>query len=462
MLLQQNSDLLFILSSAAALIFMVIAYFNWRAAAVARRRAHQLEVELASVESYQEQIESLKAELQEAIDARIEAEKQVSVAGEKVAAANQRMRDWEANREEMLKASKASILEAGSKMSSKLLEDHKRESEQAKKDSEAREKKNKDELMKHWHELTQAVAKIQQRESQTAQQVETVMRALTNPSGAGKMAEIGLANSLNDLGLQEGRDFIQQFHVAGESQNMRPDVVTYLPQDLVMVIDSKASKFLLDLAEAEGTEDEPRVMKQLLQTTHTHLDALARKQYAEAVAKTLQAQGRTMGRMLNVMYLPSDAMLEKIRAADHGLSAKAERADIILAGPAALAGLLSLARQQIAAAKQDANQQTIIALVREVMDSFATALTHVDGIGRGVKTSADKLDAFARSLNARLLPKLRQLESLGVQPAKNKSLPHAIASYEVRRSDEVVTIDAENDTNEESDGTLAIEEKRSA
>lgn len=460
MSVQLNSDFLFVIAGALALVFMLVAYFGWRAAFAARRRAQQLEVELASLGNYSEQIDGIKVELQEALDARVEAEKQVSVAQEKVASAEQRMKDWEKQREESIQAARASVMQAGQELSSKLLEDHKREMVAAKKENEQLAKKTTDELTEKFTTLTKSVAAIQDRAQHNSQQMETVMRALTNPSGAGQMAEVGLENSLKDLGLEKDRDFVLQYHVAGEESNLRPDAVLFLPQDLVMVIDCKASKFMIELADAEGSDSEDAVMARLLGSAHAHLDALGRKQYADAVARMLTERGRKLGRLLNVMYLPSDAMLEKLRKADGGLLAKAEKHGIILAGPASLAGLFSLAKQQIAAAKQDENQQKIIAMVREVMDSFATALSHVDGIGRGVKTSADKLDAFARSINSRLLPKLRNLESLGVAPAKNKAIPHAIASYEVRRSDEVMTIDAEAE--DDAQNALAIEDKKTA
>ena len=80
------------------------------------------------------------------------------------------------------------------------------------------------------------------------------MRALTNPGGAGQMSEIGLENALKNLGLERGRDYVIQPHVTGEEGSaLRPDAMVFLPNDMVMVIDSKASKHIIDLAGAEGT-----------------------------------------------------------------------------------------------------------------------------------------------------------------------------------------------------------------
>ncbi len=80
-------------------------------------------------------------EKEEAMQARMEAEKKVELADQKMQDMEKRMQDWELQRGEALKAAKASILEAGGQLSSMLLEDHKREMEAAKKESEERARK---------------------------------------------------------------------------------------------------------------------------------------------------------------------------------------------------------------------------------------------------------------------------------------------------------------------------------
>ena len=219
----------------------------------------------------------------------------------------------------------------------------------------------------------------------------------------------------------------------------------FLPQDRVMVVDSKASKHLIDLAEAEGTEQEEAELKKLVKRVQEHMTGLSRKDYQKAVADALKAEQRSFSEMLNVMYLPSDAMIERLRKADKNLMDQAEKFGIILAGPTSMIGLFSIAKQQIGQAKQQENQQQIMVLMQEVMDTFATALGHVDGIGKGLQSSAKKFDDFAASLNARLLPKLRRLEGYGVTTSANKPLPHAMPRYDLQRRDDIVTLEAEEE-----------------
>lgn len=375
-----------------------------------------------------------------------EAEKHLELAEQRMRDLQRRMEDWEQHRQEFIKLSEAAVLEAGSKMSNKLLEDHKREAEEVKRQQEQQVKETTEKLMLQFEHITQSVHTLKDISSTNSNRMETVMRALTNPAGAGKMAEIGLENSLKNLGLEVGRDFIMQYHIAGESRGgLRPDAVIFLPQDMVMVIDSKASKFLLELAEAENSEAEAALMDKLKRSMNEHLRTLSARDYRAAIAQQYRDAGRSgqIGHIFNVMYLPSESAIEKIRTADPQFDEKLEKADIILAGPASLTGLFSLAKMNIAAARQAENEAIIINTVKDLMESIAVAFSHVDKVGSGIKSTVEHFEKFARSVNARILPKMHRIHQLGVHTAKNKEIPRPLATYDIRRIEETVTIEAD-------------------
>ncbi len=379
-----------------------------------------------------------------------EADKLLELNEQRMRDLQRRMEDWEQHRKEFIKLSEAAVLEAGSKMSSKLLEDHKRESEEVKRQQEMQVKETTEKLLMQFDTITKSVHSLKDISSNTSTRMETVMRALTNPGGAGKMAEIGLENSLKNLGLEVGRDFIMQYHIAGESRGgLRPDAVIFLPQDMVMVIDSKASKFLMEIAEAEGTEAEAALMDKLKKSMNEHLRTLSARDYRSAISQQYREAGRSgnIGHIFNVMYLPSESAVEKIRSADPQFDEKLEKADIILAGPASLTGLFSLAKMNIAAARQAENEAEIIKTVKDLMESVAVAFSHVDKVGTGIKSTVEHFEKFARSVNSRLLPKMHRINQLGVHPAKNREIPKPLATYDIRRIEETVMIEA--DTPEE-------------
>lgn len=416
-------ETLLIFIGSVALLLLIAAWRMWVSATKAKARVSQLEVEMAAMAYYPQAMERLKAELSAEQLLRIEAEKNIALMQQRVVDMDARAKDVE----EFKKAAKASVMEAGQQLSSKLLEDHKREALAAKEAQEKVAKQTAEHLLNTVQNISKEVATIQSRNADTGKQMETVMRALTHPAGAGALAEIGLENSLKSLGLEPERDFIMQFHVGQEDgSNLRPDAVIFLSNDMVLVIDSKASKHMIELTEAEGSDSEGAVLKQLLASMHKHLDALSRKSYADAVGKLLKERGRTLGHIMNVMYLPSEALIERLRKADKMIAEKCQSTGIILAGPASLAALFSLSRQTISHVRQNENQQRIISEVSELMGAVITVLAHVDGVGKNLKNAAQKFDEFAKSVNKRMLPKLRTLNKLGVEAPKNKPLPMAV------------------------------------
>lgn len=385
-------------------------------------------------------------EKEEAMQGRMEAEKKVELAEQKMLDMEKRMQDWELQRGEALQAAKASILEAGGQLSNKLLEDHKRETEAAKQESEQRAKKASEELLEKMLAVTSKVAALNEQNRVTQDKMAVVWRSLASPGGAGFLAEVGLENSLKNLGLEPLRDYIMQYAINGEGGNLRPDAVIFLPQDMLMVIDSKASKFLLDIAEAEENGELPQdAFNRLKKTMNDHLKALVSKDYRAAIGAMYKESGRSSKsrNILNVMYLPSENAVTHIKRADPEFISKCEKADIILAGPASLAGLLSIARLNIGTQRQAENQDAIIASVQELLDNMVVVLGYADKMGRGIKAAADNFDQFARSVNKRMLPKIRQLVSLGVKPNKSKDLPSRLVSYDMRPSDDMLTIEGD-------------------
>jgi DNA recombination protein RmuC len=368
-----------------------------------------------------------------------EAERKMQLTEQKIADMHERMRDWEKQKEESVQAARAAILKAGGEMSSKLLEDHKREMEAAKQQSEER-------------------VPLKDSTLHTREQMEVVMRSLTNPAGVGQMAEVGLENSLKNLGLVKNRDFVIQYHVAQEEgKNLRPDAIIFLPQDTVMVIDCKASKAMLEIARANTEEEHARAVQALKKTMNEHVKALASRDYRAAVLQSFRDAGKSesVGHIFNVMYLPSESAIEQIRDADPEFDGKLQKSGIILAGPSSLAGLFSLAKMNIAAAHQAENEKVIIQLVADLMESTITALGHVDKVGRDIKAAADHFDAFSKSVNSRMLPRMRALKDLGVTPTRHKDIPAPLASYDIRRVEQTVVIESVH----EETRTVVTEEK---
>lgn len=384
--------------------------------------------------------------LQTATNARIDAEKHSALATQRLEDLRDTIADRETHRQDIINATKAAALETSHQISNKLLEDHKRELETAKKQTEETTKKTTEQLTEHFKTITASVVTLHDHHTKSSARVDTLWKALSTPAGAGQLAEIGLENSLKSLSLESGRDFVMQYSITGdEGRSLRPDCIVFLPQDKVMVIDSKASKFLLELAEADLADKRAEVLERLKRTMNDHLKALISRDYKTAVQSTCKTAGRSAAptHVFSVMYVPSEAALLHIREVDAEFQHKAERAGLILAGPASLYGLLSLARAQLDAERQAESTALIIQTSQELLDTLTTAFSYIDKVGKGIKTSMEQFDAFARSANKFVLPKMRKLTQLGVKPVKAKELPARIGTYEIRAAEDLIVIEAE-------------------
>jgi DNA recombination protein RmuC len=388
--------------------------------------------------------------LARAVVTRLTAERDLATARQQLLAGEQRLADFERLKQESLLATKAALLETGQQLSSKLLDDHKRENAEVKKESEERVRQASADLAKHVGDLAKTVQQLSGQVQQKGERLDTLWRTLSSPGGAGQLAEVGLANTLQSFGLEHGRDFLLQHTTQDEEtgRRLRPDAVVFLPGNSVLVIDCKASKFLVEIAQAEGTPQEEDGYRNLARSMNLHLRALAEKDYKGAILAAWRQSGRgeEIARIFSVMYLPNEAVLVKLYRADADFMRKAQEREIITAGPAGLYCVISIASTEINVLRQVDNQKRIVEMTQSLLDSVTVMLTHAASVGRGIKASAESFAKLTASVNQRFLPRARSLAKLGIQPSK--SLPANLPSYAVH---------SQEDTLIEGDATELVE-----
>jgi DNA recombination protein RmuC len=435
------------------------------AAEAARNEATQRLADKVAAESrlaeLQRLLAALTAERNDAIAARDAALAAEGAAAREVAVMRQQLGDFERLKVESLKSNQAAVLETAQLVSSKLLADHKRENEEAKKTGEALVRQTTEQLYQRFEQVTQAVAQLKGEVGVSGQQLDTLWRALTSPGGSGYFAEIGLANTLKSFGLVEGRDYLLQLTTedAATGRRLRPDAIVFLPGNSVMVIDCKASKFLVEIAQAASVEAEAAAQQNLARTMNQHLKGLAEKDYRSSVTAWCRDSGRgeAITRILSVMYLPNEGALERLHLADPDFVVKAAKHQIVPVGPAGLAGFIGFASVEISLIRQIENQQEIVRGTEMLLDNLTTALSHAAAVGRGIKGAADAYDRFSRSVNGRLLGRSRKLAELGLRPGK--PMPGNLPSYRVDVLDSVIEGESE-DVSESPPAEIAVLVKR--
>ena len=379
--------------------------------------------------------------------AREAAQRAADLAVQERQGVERRMADWEQAKAASIEAAKAAALGSATELSNKLLADHKREAEASKKDSQEQVKLATDTMLEKFQAVTGNVEVLNRQMAENRQTIDTVHRALSHPGGAGRFAEIGLENTLKSFDLLPDRDFVMQYTAAetDERRVFRPDAVVFLSGDSALVVDSKASKHLLEIAETEGTESEAESYARLADSMNQHLKGLADKAYRAAVMDTYRKSGRAgeLRRLISVMYLPNEGAVEKLYRADPEIAQKAARQKITIVGPTGLASLIGFARLDIDLGRQAENQERIIEATRNLLDSLAVTFGYFESVNKGLLSATNNWDKLAKSVNSRLLPRAAALAKFGLRPSGGKALPGRIETFEVRTIAAVEVIEGE-------------------
>lgn len=357
---------------------------------------------------------------------RIESETKVQLTLQEMELLKRQMSDWEKTKEESLKAAKVAMFETGSTI-------FRQEAELVNKNTLAQ-----------FNKMVESVSTLHDRMHKNENTLSTLWRSLSAPTSAGSFSEINLENTLRSYGLEAGRDFIMQYSVQDKTgAQLRPDAVVFLPAGNALVIDSKASKFFLDAAIAEG-EEEKEISAKLIRRMQEHLKNLTAKNYRDAVREfsVQTGRGKELHHIHTVMFIQAESQIEKVFSLDGEFRGKCMANDVIPTGPTGLCGLLSAARFHITQEQKEKNYENIMAGIGSLLDSIRSTLEHISTLGRGLKQAAGSYQKLTGSINQNMLPKARRLQSLGLTLPQNKTLPQRLTSYSLV-SEEETLIEAE-------------------
>jgi DNA recombination protein RmuC len=325
--------------------------------------------------------------------------------------------DFESLTKKSHELTKASLFELGNDLSKQLIEIHKKETEGSRKLSEENIKVTSEKFNQEFERIINMVGSLKRGIEKSQDTVDLIKNSLLSPSGAGKLAEITLENILKASGLKSGLDFSMQYNLTTlDNSKLRPDAVIFLPSDNIMVIDAKASKFLID--ESENVEN-------LVKTMNLHLKSLSSKDYAQNIKfATNLADRMKHANVITLMFLPSEHAIEKIVEADSEFLNKAWHLNIFPVGPAGLMNMLSFAKFQIAENLMLHNNMEIIDEVKKLINSIASLAEHSTKLGSNISSLVGNYDKFAASFNRNFLSKAKNISNLGIKSDLDKKQIH--------------------------------------
>jgi len=224
--------------------------------------------------------------------------------------------------------------------------------------------------------------------------------ALRNPAARGNWGEGMLERLLENSGLIKGVHYELQVNLQGA----RPDAVVNLPDNLHIVIDSKApiNDFVRNLDEDLDESSYKDLQVNLARAVKTHIQELSKKAYWEQLNSP----------DFVVMFLPSEHLFSAAIQADPTLLDLAADKKIVLASPILTMSLLrvvGMSWRQVDLAK---NAQEISERGHDLYKRLLNFTDHIEKIGKGLQNAMKGYDSAVGSLERQVLPAARKFKDL--------------------------------------------------
>ncbi|MGN6256885.1 MAG: DNA recombination protein RmuC [Solirubrobacterales bacterium] len=233
-------------------------------------------------------------------------------------------------------------------------------------------------------------------------------KALRQPQTRGQWGELQLRRCVEIAGMTEHVDFEMQQTLHTEEGRLRPDALFRLPEGRSFVADSKVPlDAFLDAQECE-VESERRVhLERHARQAREHVRSLSSKDYQGQFKP-----GQTPD--LVICFIPNEPALHAAFAADPELFDYALKQKVLLVSPTSLIGLLrtmELGWRQ----EQMVERATEIAEAAETLHTrFGKFIGDFNAVGNKIEAARKSYNAAVGSMEGRLLPQLRKVETLGI------------------------------------------------
>jgi DNA recombination protein RmuC len=264
-------------------------------------------------------------------------------------------------------------------------------------------------------ELGSMVRQLHEGVGTLRQETGNLVSALKRPSTRGSWGEIQLRNVIEMAGMVEHCDFLEQSSVSSEEGLLRPDVLVKLPGGKVIVVDSKVP---LDayLAHLEAQDEQQRALHlaRHARQTRDHITKLASKGYQRQFEATPD---------LVAMFVPSDGIYQAALAEDPSLIEYGVHQQVLMATPTTLIGLLRAVHYGWRQEQIAESARAIAEAGRELHKRLAVFAEPLAKVGRQLGSAVDAYNQAARSFDARLTPKARELAQMGA--SSGRELPAA-------------------------------------
>ena len=301
--------------------------------------------------------------------------------------------------------------------------------------------------VEQYGQLAQQLQEARLSDEQLIRSTHALESALRSNSARGQWGEVQLRRVVEASGMLRHVDFVEQVHSAGSDSTVRPDLVVQLPGEKQLVVDAKVplSSYLeaQELGSASASQAGPaafqsgadRKAQQTLLAAHAkalraHVDSLSNKKYWDIPGNSPE---------LVICFIPAESILAAALMADVQLLDHALSRNVVLASPSTL---LAVLKSVAFTWRQDVltdSARELFDLARQLYDRMGTLGENVTKLGASLKTSVDRYNSMVGTLEARVLPTARKLNTLDgaglASPPAVEVAPRTLAAPELQQDE---------------------------
>ncbi len=317
--------------------------------------------------------------------------------------------------------------------------------EQLKSFKEKVEQTDKEHFGRH-KEMLMQIKQLQELSHKMSEEAAGLVRALKGESKTqGIWGEMMLRRILEKSGLEKGLHYVEQPSFRKddtERGRLQPDVLVYLPDNKVVIVDAKVSLTHYEqYINADDEKEKERLGALHLQSIRNHIKELAVKRYENIP----ELKGKNPDFVL--MFIPVEPAFALALRLQPDLYETAFRQNIVMVTPSTLLAVLKMVDSMWTNERQRQNTQEIVRQASDLLDKFHGFVNDLITLGKKLDDSKGYYEQAMKKLysgRGNLINRVLRLQKLGV-PSKTKN---PIPENLIKRAEENQLDDGENDNDE--------------
>ncbi|MEQ9459802.1 MAG: DNA recombination protein RmuC [Phycisphaeraceae bacterium] len=262
-----------------------------------------------------------------------------------------------------------------------------------------------------YHALRQQLVSLGETQIKLKDETGNLVKALRRPEVRGRWGEIQLRRVAELAGMIDHCDFAEQPSFdKPEVGKQRPDMAVALAGGRRIVVDAKTplDAYLDAMQESDEAAREVQLDRHAAQIM-TQVNNLSSKGYQQNFERSPD---------FVVLFIPSEAFLEPALRRRPTLIEEAMGKGIVIATPGTLMALLKVVAMGWREERVAESAREIAEHGRELHKRVATAVAHLQRLGKAIDSTVDCYNKFAGSVDRQVLPQARRFEELGAGSEK--------------------------------------------